>query len=63
MLLEFFSLYTRLLLFVSFFFSFFVEREVGRSHKGKNQTGHMNARKAEKLAEDRSGGGVSQVVV
>ncbi len=46
-----------------FFLLFCVEREVGRSHKGKNQTGHMNARKAEKLAEDRTGGGVSQVVV
>jgi uncharacterized membrane protein len=46
------------------FLLLFVERAVGRSHKGKNQTGHMNARKAEKLAEDRSGGGgVSQVVV
>jgi len=36
---------------------------VGKSHKGNNQTGHMNARKVEKLAEDKSGGGVSQVVV
>jgi uncharacterized membrane protein len=63
MLLEFFF-FIPIFCCLSLFLLLFVERAVGRSHKGKNQTGHMNARKAEKLAEDRSGGGgVSQVVV